>query len=81
MLGTAQQQELLDACHRFINIKATTLKELQDLVDRIITDQNSLEWQAWTSHMGQLSDVYQRRVREGENVPWPIVRHGSFLSC
>ena len=73
MLSSEQMKELLDAHHDFIQTSSAELIDLLNLVERVIPDVTCQEHKDWTTHMGRLCDVWQRRTEGEDNLPWPDV--------
>lgn len=74
MLTAEENKALLDARHQFITSNEVGVKELQDLVEKLIP-LSAPERQLWTSHVSALSEAWQKITQENAMIPWPEVRY------
>jgi len=78
MLSETEEKALLELRKKFINSgDDITLAHLLDLVNSMISDQESQEWKYWTKHMEWLNEAWVQIVKEDQNIPWPEVQSSS----
>ena len=68
-------QALLEKCNAFIldTSDQINLSHLMDAVNTTIPDHESQDWKTWSSYMEILSEAWQRKFKEDEDIPWPQV--------